>query len=104
MKSTVVDESLSTTTTRVLFQRETTYILHETIQFLWGHFRTQFLYAHLDSKSDIDFWLSNQCEMTGLILFLNKKARGLKAHHSKRSVIPLLPLYQGLQINFPRSK
>ena len=29
MKSTVVDESLSTTTTRVLFQRETTYILHD---------------------------------------------------------------------------
>ena len=29
MKSTVVDESLSTTTTIVLFQRETTYVLQE---------------------------------------------------------------------------
>ena len=32
LKSEVVDESLSTTTTRVLFQRETTYLLQETTE------------------------------------------------------------------------
>ena len=32
MKSTVVDEILSTTTTRVLFQRETTHLLQEIIE------------------------------------------------------------------------
>ena len=32
MNSTVVDESLSTTTTNVLFQRETTYLLQETTE------------------------------------------------------------------------
>ena len=32
MKSTVVDESLSTTTTRVLFQKEITYVLQETTE------------------------------------------------------------------------
>ena len=37
MKSTVVDESLSTTTTRVLFQRKTTHVLWSYINLLKNH-------------------------------------------------------------------
>ena len=58
MKSTVADESLSATTTRVLVQRETTYLLQDTTEWeIYTDFIVifselfKFFFLHFDKES-----------------------------------------------------